>query len=410
MQTAGGVITTDYGQPFHKSDANIGGYFSTPGLVRSSLAVNAQPMNLFLGPIKQVGMEFIGSHHFPDEMQGRVIIGGYYGSTLEQHELRFENGLYSSKLLPTIIETKNNVFRPVEVRGGPDGALYVADWYNPIIGHYQASYRHPGRDKAHDRIWRVTYKDRPLVKPASLTNATTPTLLDQLDSPERWVKYQAKRLLFERDSAAVVKALDEWTAKNASNDYRRLQALALYEAHETPRPALLKSILRAPDARIRAYATRMLSTWARDSGLPDALALLEPQIADEDALVRLEAIVAASYLPSARTAVVAARAMDQEFNAYHRHALTKTLHVLGPLWSAEPAFEKDEHLLFALQNSWGERIPAESPPSSASRCLKTPATPTGRPRGYAPLPPSPVSRMCPSSSNTEAAMPSSLPP
>ena len=41
---------------------------------------------------------------------------------------------------------------------GPDGAIYIADWYNPIIGHYQASFRHPDRDKAHGRIWRVTAK------------------------------------------------------------------------------------------------------------------------------------------------------------------------------------------------------------------------------------------------------------
>jgi putative heme-binding domain-containing protein len=87
------------------------------------------------------------------------------------------------------------------------------------------------------------------------------------------------------------------------------------------------------------------------------LQLLEAQIADEDALVRLEAIVAASYIADARSAVVAARALDKEFNGYHLHALTKTLHVLNPLWSAKPAFEKDEHLIFALQNGWVENNP-----------------------------------------------------
>src|SRR5690606_19294564 len=158
--------------------------------------------------------------------------------------------------------------RPIEVRMGPDGALYVADWYNPIIGHYQASYRHPDRDKEHGRIWRVTVKDRPLVKPSSLADATVSGLLDQLDSPERWVKYQAKRLLFERPTVEVVAALDTWVATlkpgDAKDEYRRLQALSLYEAHETPWPALLEELLRSPDARIRAYATRTLSTWVRD--------------------------------------------------------------------------------------------------------------------------------------------------
>jgi putative heme-binding domain-containing protein len=358
-----GVVTTDHGQPFHKSGANVGGYFSTPGLVRSDLAVNAQAMNLFLAPIKQVGMEFVGSSHFPPEMQGRVVIGGYYGNTLEQHELTLENGLWRSSLLPDLITTPNRVFRPVEIRGGPDGALYVADWYNPIIGHYQASYRHPDRDKAHGRIWRLTRTDRPLVTPPVLAGTSVPDLLEHLDSPERWTKYQVKRLLFGHDTQEVVPALDTWLASPRS-DYRRLQALALYEAHETPRPALLQALLRSDDARIRAYATRVLSTWARDGHLPDALAWLEPQIADADPLVRLEAIVAASYLPDPRAATLAARALDHPFNDYHHHALTKTLHATRLLWvppllAGTLDFARDEHLVFALTHGWVENNPED---------------------------------------------------
>lgn len=363
-----GVITTDHGQPFHKSGANIGGYFSTPGLVRSDLAVDARALNLFLAPIKQVGLEFIGSTHFPEEMQGRAVIGGYYGNTLEQHQLTYDakTGLYATELLPNIIETKNNVFRPIEVRMGPDGGLYVADWYNPIIGHYQASYRHPDRDKEHGRIWRVTMKDRPLVQPSSLADATLSDLFEHLDSPERWVKYQAKRLLFERPTGEVVVALDTWVTTlkpgEEKDEYRRLQALSLYEAHESPRPDLLKSLLRSPDARIRAYATRTLSTWVRVGKIDGATALLETQIADEDALVRLEAIVAASYFNDPAAAVLAARSLDHEFNDYHRHALTKALHTTHGLWAPALSggilsFEKDEHLLFALKNSWVENNP-----------------------------------------------------
>jgi putative heme-binding domain-containing protein len=358
-----GVVTTRHGQPFHKSGANIGSYYSTPGLVRSNLAVDARALNLCLAPIKQVGMEFLESSHFPEEMQGRIVIGGYYGNTLEQHRLNYDEktGLYSTELLPNLIETKNNVFRPIEVRVGPDGALYVTDWYNPIIGHYQASYRHPDRDKEHGRIWRVTAKGRPLVQPSSLADATLSDLLGLVDSPERWTAYQAKRLLFEKDSQEVVAALDALVPIPADNERLRLHMLSLYEAHETPRPEWLKSLLRSPDFRVRAYATRALSTWARDGRLDGALTLLETQIADEDPLVRLEAIVACSYVNDPRTALVAARALDRDFNDYHRHALTKTLHATHPLWAPQLtkgfAFEKDEHLLFALENSWVENNP-----------------------------------------------------
>lgn len=364
-----GVVTTKYGQPFHKSGANVGAYYSTPGLVRSTLGVNSQSMNLFTANAKQVGMEIIGSSHFPREMQGRVVIGGYYANCLEQYDLRLEDGVFVSSPLPNIIQTRNNTFRPVEVRTGPDGAIYVADWYNPIIGHYQASYRHPDRDKEHGRIWRVSYKGAPLVKAASLANAVTAGLLEQLDSPERWTANQAKRLLFERDTTEVTAALDAWVPKLSSEDeageYRRLQALSLYEAHETPRPALLKSLLRSNNPQIRAYATRTLSTWARDGRIPGALELLELQISDDDPIVRLEAIVAASYMTESKAAVIAARALDKPFNAYHQHALTKTLNATMPIWGPlltadQFNFEKDEHLIFALQNSWAENGVAPS--------------------------------------------------
>ncbi len=354
-----GVVTSEFGQPFHKSGANVGSWFTTPGLVRSSLAVNAQAMNLFQAPIKQVGQEFLHSSHFPSEMQGRMIIGGYYANVLEQHELKLENGMFKSTQLPSIIKSRSTVFRPIEVRMGPDGAMYVLDWYNPIIGHYQASYRHPDRDKEHGRIWRVSWKGGPKVTPTNLAAASVPELLEQLDSKERWAWYQSKRLLLERDTQQVIAALDEWLPKQQGNDYRRLLALSLYEAHETPRPALLAELLRSVDARIRAYATRVIGTWVRDNQLPDALKLLEAQIGDNDALVRLEAIVAASYVNDPRAVVIAARALDKDFNGYHRHALTKTLHATNPLWS-EPiasgklSFDRDEHLIFALQNGWVE--------------------------------------------------------
>ncbi len=48
-------------------------------------------------------------------------------------------------------------FRPVDIKLGPDGALYVADFYNRIIGHYEVPLNHPGRDRERGRIWRIVY-------------------------------------------------------------------------------------------------------------------------------------------------------------------------------------------------------------------------------------------------------------
>ena len=64
-----------------------------------------------------------------------------------------------------IIESADENFRPVDAEIGADGALYVADWQNPIIGHMQHNLRDTSRDHGHGRIYRITYTGRPLLKP-----------------------------------------------------------------------------------------------------------------------------------------------------------------------------------------------------------------------------------------------------
>src|SRR6185503_4129092 len=88
-------------------------------------------------------------------------------------------------------------FRPVDIHIGPDGAMYILDFYNRIIGHYEVPLPHPGRDRTSGRIWRVTYKGAGNATGAvgnplrgvpgggrDLTKLTIPQLIDQLDSPQ----------------------------------------------------------------------------------------------------------------------------------------------------------------------------------------------------------------------------------
>ena len=67
-----------------------------------------------------------------------------------------------------LIRSNHPAFRPIDVKMGPDGAIYIADWYNPIIQHGEVDFRDPRRDVSHGRIWRITAKGRPLVpRPAT---------------------------------------------------------------------------------------------------------------------------------------------------------------------------------------------------------------------------------------------------
>ena len=75
-----------------------------------------------------------------------------------------------------LIKSTHVAFRPIDIKMGPDGAIYIADWYNPIIQHGEVDFRDPRRDHTRGRIWRVTAKGRPLVPRPELAGATIDAL------------------------------------------------------------------------------------------------------------------------------------------------------------------------------------------------------------------------------------------
>jgi putative heme-binding domain-containing protein len=238
---------------------------------------------------------------------------------------------------PRLVST-NIDFRPVDVKIGPDGAIYVADWYNPIIGHYQNSFRDPRRDKAHGRIWRISAKGRPLAAWPHLMNASTEQLVHQIKSSERWVRYQTKRMLAERDPSEIALQLDIWLGSLNSADplYERhlMEALSICETLDLPKRELLRRLLTAKDARARAYATEVVGRWQRH--LPEALSLLERAAMDEHPRVRLQAVVAAGRVPNESSIDVALAVTDKPVDRFLNDALIQSVHALKPYWL--PAF------------------------------------------------------------------------
>src|SRR5439155_16129473 len=189
---------------------------------------------------------------------------------------------FSSKPMPDLIKTRDNAYRPIDVKMGPDGAIYIADWFNPIINHGEVDFYDPRRDRTHGRIWRVTAKGRPLIERPKLVGASVKELLEQLKSPENWTRHFAKRVLSERDPKEVVSALATWTKAlpaDSANDHHRLEALWTYQTVDVPEPMLLKQVISCGDPKIRAAATRVAGLWAKR--IPDTLDLLSATALDE---------------------------------------------------------------------------------------------------------------------------------
>jgi putative membrane-bound dehydrogenase-like protein len=278
------------------------------------------------------GCAMISSRHFPPEVQGNFLVTNCIGHRMVlNHEVREEKSGFIGKEVPPIVSCKDGNFRPVDVQIAPDGSLYIVDWHNALIGHLQHNLRDPSRDHSHGRIWRVTYKDRPLVQPAKISGEPIPALLELLKLPEDRTRYRARRELAERRTVDVVKALEKWLtsldASHKDHEHRRLEALWMFQTHNVLKQDLLLSVLGSKDHRARAAATRVLSFWIGRVKSP--LTLLRTQIQDAHPRVRLEAVRALSFLEGDDALELALDVLNHETDDYLKYTLDQTMRQLG---------------------------------------------------------------------------------
>ncbi len=251
----------DYGQSFVTDGAGGGGInWGLPGAMYQTYARARRILGSVSpgGYPKFASIEIIRSEQFPADWQGRVITCDFRANRVTSFSITEQGAAYVTKQETDVCRTKNNTFRPIDVKLGPDGALYIADWSNPIINHGEVDFRDPRRDREHGRIWRVSATTKPALKKPALAAASTSALLNELLSPNHFNSSQATRLLVEKGAAAVTPELKTWTA-NLKDEKQLLCALWIHQALNQPAPELLDRLLGAQDGRIRAAAVRVLA-------------------------------------------------------------------------------------------------------------------------------------------------------
>ncbi len=278
------------------------------------------------------GAEFIHSRHFPDELQGGFMTNnsiGFLGTSI--HQVWEDRGGYSGKHIGDLVTSSDPNFRPADLEFAPDGSLYIVDWHNALIGHMQHSARDPNRGKTHGRIYRVTHKTRPLVKPAKIDGAEITQLLEILKEPEYRTRYRARRELRGRPADAVLPAVKAWAAKldKADPRYEHHLAEALWATWAQNRVdrELLDLCLTAKAHQARAAAVEVIRhAWRK---IPDHAAVLTTAANDPSSLVRLEVLAAASWLDNADGARIALEVLKHPIDKWMPEAIKTAFLTLG---------------------------------------------------------------------------------
>ena len=281
------------------------------------------------------GIEFLSSRHFPEEFQGNLLVPNVIGfQGILRYKIEDKGASLAGTELEPILSSRDPNFRPSDIEVGPDGAIYFLDWQNPIIGHMQHNLRDPSRDRIHGRVYRVTYEDRPLSKPARVAGASIQELLELLAHPEDRVRYRARTELGARDASQVIAAVKAWIAQRdkASPYYEHelTEALWAHQYQDVVNLDLLDRVLASTDFHARAAATRVLCVW-RDR-VPKALDTLKKLAADPYPLVRLEAVRAASFFPVAEAVEVPLISADHPTDEYLDYTRAETMKTLEPYW------------------------------------------------------------------------------
>lgn len=311
--------------------------------------------------------EIINSKSFPDSWQGSFVTCDFRANRVTRFSLSADGAGFVTTQEADLIRTSASSFRPIDVKLGPDGALYVADWSNPIINHGEVDFRDPRRDRWHGRIWRITAKDQPLRKADDLGQASEEDLAKLLFSEDQYLIAQARRLLKERGRTlepAQQQTLLKRLADTAQTSVDQLRVVRLSAAIGQPDHAGLKALLADRDANVRSAAARIVGQWSQPG---DPVATLNSEtarqwlsqtITDAEPRVRLESIAALTRHTDLASVELALQALQSPVDRFidfalfvavetHEDALIDSLQ--DPGWMKPENQPQLEYVLTAVQ-------------------------------------------------------------
>ncbi|MFM8494592.1 MAG: PVC-type heme-binding CxxCH protein [Planctomycetia bacterium] len=281
------------------------------------------------------GLAIYDDVRFPPEYRGNCFGGNVMTSRINRNRLARSGASVRAVEEPDLLAAADPWFRPVDLRLGPDGALYVADFYNRIIGHYEVPLDHPGRDRTSGRIWRISYRGAgvPPTPPLASTRLDTlppEELVAVLRDTNRSRRDLACERIVGRGAAAVAVPLAALVADSTAPAVSHAAAgwcqvrLGLLHADA------LERLASARDPLVRQQALRIAGAGLVADRVRVG-AIVAAALGDGDPLVRRAAALAAAELPPAADDAMLVTALADAIRAtapddvHLRHALRLAL-------------------------------------------------------------------------------------
>ncbi|MDA0196119.1 MAG: dehydrogenase [Bacteroidetes bacterium] len=248
------------------------------------------------------GIVYYGDTRFPVEFQSNFFIGDVVNSRVHRYTYTNNGSSPVGKSEVDFVMSADPWFRPVNVKLGPDGAIYISDFYNPIIGHYEVPLGHPKRDKVRGRIWRVTYKGQSNnVK--NLLEASMDELIATFKDDNIFVRMTAADQLVDRIGQPAIDAVETLLDNSAVSSQEYVHGLWVLKRLGALTDERISNSAIHTDANVRLHTMRIL---VENSTSDDYYNLAMQALEDADAHVRraaLEVVVKYPNMASLKAAL-----------------------------------------------------------------------------------------------------------
>jgi putative heme-binding domain-containing protein len=241
------------------------------------------------------GLVMYDADVYPPEFRGKLLMGNLHGSAINADSLERNGSTYKQTGDPDFLQAEDAWFMPVSQKIGPDGCVYIMDWYDRYHCYQDANRDPKGLDRLKGRIYRINYKDTPRPKPFDLAKASPDELIKQLGNTNVWWRRTAQRLLNEKFDDSMVSQLQSLALSSDESTQAPMHALWLLVSRQKLDPAFHLKVLASPRAEVRNWGVKAVG----EMGKADAQVLaklVEMAKSEPSPDVRLQIPIAAGRL------------------------------------------------------------------------------------------------------------------